>query len=142
MSESVISDMFDSTGVSLDVDIDVPETKLKKTEQKKEDSKIKTVEPAYKVVGKKFLSESEYEILYTAIEAFDSLIEDYKAMDEQFVRDCSQYKSGLLDILAKKFGYIDAELAHSDGLQFKLKNSYEIELIKKREDSPENEQEV
>tara|TARA_B100000035_G_C21023156_1_gene564938 strand:+ start:1546 stop:1944 length:399 start_codon:yes stop_codon:yes gene_type:complete len=128
MSSPVVKDMFDDTQVDMPVDVVVP--RGLKQEVKQEIVSEKKEEPAFTVVKKSSLTETEYEIFNTSLEAVDSFIKNYNKMDEKFTRDCQDLKLDLLDILANKFGYKTATAAKQDGLSFKLKTNHEVELLK------------
>ena len=125
-NQQVASDMFEDD-ISLDFPVDVQTPKLAKVEEEK------PAPPAFTVINKNSLTETEYAIYSIALEGVEDLNNKYGTLDERFTRDCSVLRLSLLDILARKFGYRDATAASADGLSFKLKANHEVELLKKGE---------
>lgn len=125
----VITDMFDEPSLDMPVSVLTPTKKVEPPPVV--EAQIK--EPAFTVLNKTSLTETEYIIYNIALEGLDELSGLYGTMDEKFTRDCARIRLGLLDILAKKFGYRDATAAKADGLSFKLKTNHELELLKKGE---------
>ena len=120
--------MFDATSLDMPVPVATPTKKLK-APSIVADKKS----PAFTVINKTALTETEYAIYNIALDGIEELAGLYRDMDEKFERDCSRIRLELLDILARKFGYGDATAAKADGLSFKLKTNHEIELLQKGE---------
>ncbi len=133
MSSSVVKDMFDNAGIEMPVDINVPRGLQQNEPVAKPPVEVVAEKPAFTVINKNSLTETEYQIFNTSLEAIDSFIKNYSKLDEKFVRDCQEVKLSLLDVLAAKFGYKTATAAKQDGLTFKLKTNHEVELLKKGE---------
>lgn len=125
--------MFDNAGIEMPVDINVPRGLQPTPPVETPTVEVVKKEPAFTVVKKNSLTETEYEIFNTSLEAIDSFIKNYNKLDEKFVRDCQEVKLSLLDVLAAKFGYKTATAAKQDGLTFKLKTNHEVELLKQGE---------
>lgn len=115
--------MFEDMSIDMPLDVPVPTSAAVKPATKPP--------PAYTVVNKNSLTDTEYAIFNIALEGLENLSKLYGSMDKRFVSDCSGLRLTLLDILAQKFGYADATQAKVDGLTFKLKANHEVELLKK-----------
>ena len=124
MSE-VVKDLFDTTEITMPVSVVEPK---KKAKAKTATPPPQVPDPAYRVIKKNSLTETEYSIYNTALEG----IENIGSMDEKLLRECNVLRLGLLNVLALKFGYRDAAHAREEGLSFKLKGNFEVELLKKR----------
>lgn len=120
----IINDMFEDMSINMPLDVQVPESVIVKPV-------TTTPPPAYTVVNKNSLTDTEYAIFNVALEGLENLSSLYSTLDERFANDCNGLRLSLLDVLAQKFGYADATLAKEDGLTFKLKANHEVELLKK-----------
>jgi len=127
----IIEDLFDTDEISMPVSVQMPERK-KITIKPVEMRSNSAPDPAYTVIKKNSLTETEHEIYNVALEGIDAVSRQFGKMDERLARDCAKIKLELLDILARKFGYRNATAAKDDGLSFKLKGNYEVELLKAR----------
>ena len=120
----IINDMFEDMSIKMPVDVNIPTTVTARP------TTTNVPPPAYTVVNKNSLTDTEYAIFNVALEGLENLSSLYSTMDKRFVSDCAGLRLALLDVLAKKFGYSDATAAKADGLTFKLKANHEVELLK------------
>ena len=125
--ESVINDIFDKNEVVMPVAVELPQKVNKKIVSETSGSK-----PAYTVIQRNSLTDTEYAIYRCALDGIEELRDTYASLDEKFSRDISDLKLDLLDVLATKFGYKSAVQASEAGLSFNLKANHEVELLKKR----------
>ena len=126
----VADDLFDNISIDMPVEVESPPIKvipIRKTAIVKE----KGPEPAYSILKRNALTESEYTIYTTAMAGIEEIATKH-GTESELVEDCSKIKMNLLNILAQKFGYRDAAQARENNLSFKLKQNFEIELLKKR----------
>jgi hypothetical protein len=126
MSE-VVKDIFDTTSITMPVEVTLPEKIVKKPEVEK------IAGPARTIISKTSLTPTEYAIYNSAFDGLQELIDNFGTMDEKFERDANSVKLKLLDVLAQKFGYSNAVTAKQDGLSFKMKANHEVELLKSNE---------